>query len=146
MSSLNSLTFISATTLGRDIVWRVRREKDESNVTRYTQIGLMVTAILSIVLSLLIPSVIKLWYTIGTIIIPGLLIPLVTSYFEKWKVSARYAFATMLLGWLTSLSWLMIGWTKELGSSEFYPHGIEPMYPGLGVSVVVWGLGVREKW
>lgn len=145
MSSLNSLMFISATTLGRDIVWRVRREKDESNVTRYTQIGLVVTAILSIAFSVLIPSVIKLWYTIGTIIIPGLLIPLVTSYFEKWKVSARYAFATMLLGWLMSLSWLMIGWTKELGSSEFYPLGIEPMYSGLAVSAVVWGLGVRAR-
>lgn len=145
MSTLNSLTFISATTLGRDIVWRVRREKHESNVTRYTQVGLIVTAILSVALSLLIPSVIKLWYTIGTIVIPGLLIPLVTSYFERWKVSARYAFATMLLGWLTSLSWLLMGWTKELGSSEFYPFGIEPMYPGLVVSIVVWSLGMRAK-
>lgn len=145
MSTLNSLTFISATTLGRDIVWRVRREKHESNVTRYTQVGLMVTAILSVALSLLIPSVIKLWYTIGTIVIPGLLIPLVTSYFERWKVSARYAFATMLLGWLTSLSWLLMGWTKELGSSAFYSFGIEPMYPGLVVSIVVWSLGMRAK-
>ncbi|MEK7671273.1 MAG: hypothetical protein AAB344_03540, partial [Bacteroidota bacterium] len=124
MSTLNSLAFISATTIGRDIVWRVRREKNENNVARYTQIGLIVTALLSIALSLLIPSVIKLWYTIGTVIVPGLLIPLVTSYFERWKVSARYAFATMLFGWLVSLSWLMIGWTKEFGSSEFYPLGI----------------------
>ncbi len=144
MSTLNSLAFISATTIGRDIVWRVRREKNENNVARYTQIGLIVTALLSIALSLLIPSVIKLWYTIGTVIVPGLLIPLVTSYFERWKVSARYAFATMLFGWLVSLSWLMIGWTKEFGSSEFYPLGIEPMYPGLVVSALMWGFG-RER-
>jgi SSS family solute:Na+ symporter len=145
MSTLNSLTFISATTLGRDIVWRMRAEQDESNVRRYTQFGLLITAVLSIALSLWSPSVIKLWYTIGTIVIPGLFIPLVTSYFDQWRVSARYAFATMVLGWLTSFGWLLIGWTKELGSSELYPFGIEPMYPGLLVSFVVWGRGVLVK-
>jgi SSS family solute:Na+ symporter len=145
MSTLNSLAFISATTLGRDIVWRIQREKNESDETRFTRIGLIVTAILSITLSLLIPSVIKLWYAIGTIVIPGLFFPLVTSYFERWKVSARYAFATMLLGWLTSLSWLMIGWANELGSSEFYPLGIEPMYPGLVVSGGCWFAGLMSR-
>jgi SSS family solute:Na+ symporter len=145
MSTLNSLTFISATTLGRDIVWRMRAEQDESNVRRYTQFGLLITAVLSIALSLWIPSVIKLWYTIGTIVIPGLFIPLVTSYFDQWRVSARYAFATMVLGWLTSFGWLLIGWTKELGSSELYPFGIEPMYPGLIVSALVWALGMKKK-
>jgi SSS family solute:Na+ symporter len=145
MSTLNSLTFISATTLGRDIVWRMRAEQDESNVRLYTQFGLLITAVLSIALSLWIPSVIKLWYTIGTIVIPGLLLPLVTSYFDQWRVSARYAFATMVLGWLTSFGWLLIGWTKELGSSELYPFGIEPMYPGLIASALVWALGMKKK-
>lgn len=145
MSTLNSLAFISATSLGRDIVWRWRQEKDEANVTRYTQIGLIVTGLLSIVLSLLIPSVIKLWYTIGTIVIPGLLVPLLASYFERFRINARYAFAAMLFGWLTSTAWLFIGWTQRLGSSEFYPFGIEPMYPGLVVSVSLWRWGRRKE-
>lgn len=142
MSTLNSLIFISATTLGRDIVWRWRGMADESKVTRYTRTGMIVTAMLSIALSILIPSVIKLWYTIGTVIIPGLLIPLVTSYFERWKVSPRYAFAVMLSGWLTSLGWLIAGWRQELGATDAYPFGLEPMYPGLIVSAIVWGAGL----
>jgi len=141
MSSLNTLAFVSATTIGRDIIWRVRKEGSELNVTLYTQWGLFATAILSIVLAILIPSVIQLWYTVGTVIIPGLLIPLVSSYFDRWKVSARYAFLAMLFGWATSFAWLIIGWSKELGSSQYYPLGIEPMYPGLVVSLVVWGIG-----
>ncbi|MCZ6775764.1 MAG: hypothetical protein O7D34_04835, partial [Ignavibacteria bacterium] len=141
MSSLNTLAFVSATTIGRDIIWRVRREENELNVNLYTQWGLFATAILSIVFAILIPSVIRLWYTIGTVIIPGLLIPLVSSYFDRWKVSARYAFLAMLFGWATSFAWLIIGWTKELGSSLHYPLGIEPMYPGLVVSLLVWGIG-----
>jgi SSS family solute:Na+ symporter len=145
MSSLNTLAFISATTLGRDIVWRMRREEDESNVTRYTKAGLIVTAVLSIVLSIAIPSVIKLWYTIGTVIVPGLLVPLMASYFGRLRIDARYAFAAMLLGWLTSLLWMLSGWTHEIGHSASYPFGIEPMYPGLIISVAVWGIGKRAS-
>jgi len=142
MSTLNTLAFVSATALGRDIVWRVRREVDESKANRYTQWGLVVTAAVSIVLAWLIPSVIRLWYTIGTVIIPGLLLPLVTGYFDRWKVSPPFAFATMLCGWLTSLLWLAAGWTQEFGRSGDYPWGVEPMYPGLVVSLIVWGIGM----
>ncbi len=140
MSTLNTLTFVSATTLGRDIVLRLGAGTAE-NENRYTQWGLIATGLFSIALSMLVPSVIKLWYTIGTVIIPGLLVPLVTSYFERWKVPSRYAFAAMILGWLTSTCWLLIGWTQQLGASEYYPLGIEPMYPGLLVSVFIWGMG-----
>jgi solute:Na+ symporter, SSS family len=144
MSTLNTLSLISATTLGRDIVWRVGRWRrmDEKNSTRW---GLVITAVLSLALAILIPSVIKLWYTIGTVIIPGLLVPLVTGYFERWKAPARYAFASMLLGWLTATVWLLIGWREQLGVTEFYPFGIEPMYPGVAVSVAVWWLGWRKR-
>jgi solute:Na+ symporter, SSS family len=79
---------------------------------------------------------------IGTVVIPGLLVPLVSSYFERWKPDARTAFAAMMLGWLVSLGWLVAGWTHEMGSSDYFPFGIEPMYPGLGVSSIVWGVGL----
>jgi SSS family solute:Na+ symporter len=145
MSTLNTLAFVSATTIGRDIVWRRRGEENDSRVSRYTQGGLLITASLSILLALTIPSVIKLWYTIGTVIIPGLLLPVVASYFERWKVSARYAFAAMLMGWLTSSVWLLFGWTQELGNADLYPLGIEPMYPGLLVSIVIWAFGLTRR-
>lgn len=145
MSTLNTLAFVSATSLGRDIVWRLRPHTEEAQPIRYTQWGLIVTAALSVVIALAIPSVIKQWYTIGTVVIPGLLIPLVTSYFERWKVSARYAFWAMLLGWLTSLVWLIAGWRQHIGASDAYPLGIEPMYPGLMASIIVWSWGMRAR-
>jgi solute:Na+ symporter, SSS family len=145
MSTLNTLAFVSATTLGRDIVWRWKEEQSEERVNRYTQWGLVVSGVLSIVLALLIPSVIKLWYAIGTVVIPGLLVVLVTAYFDKYRVAAPFAFYSMLCGWLTSLSWLLVGWTQELGNSDYYPFGVEPMYPGLMVALLVWGIGMRKK-
>jgi solute:Na+ symporter, SSS family len=145
MSTLNTLAFVSATTLGRDIVWRYKEEKSDARVTRYTQWGLIISGVLSIVLALLIPSVIKLWYAIGTVVIPGLLVVLVTAYFDKYRVAPAFAFYSMLCGWLTSLFWLLTGWTRGLGNAEYYPFGIEPMYPGLMVALLVWGIGMQQK-
>jgi len=142
MSTLNTLMFVSATTLGRDIVWRWRNKRGSD--VGWTKTGLIVTGALSIVLALGIPSVIKLWYAIGTVIIPGLLVPLVTSYFPKLIVKPRFAFAAMAAGWLVSLGWLMAGWSQQLGASEYYPFGIEPMYPGLLASIGVWAMGMRR--
>jgi SSS family solute:Na+ symporter len=141
MSTLNTLAFVSATTLGRDIYSRLRPAGGPADELRRIRIGLVITGTLSIAVALAIPSVIKMWYTIGTVLVPGLLLPLVTSYFPRLRVSAEYAFWSMLLGWLTSLGWLLAGWSQRLGASELYPLGIEPMYPGLAVSIGVWAAG-----
>lgn len=145
MSTLNTLAFVSATTLGRDIVWRARRLPAGAEEMRYTRWGLVATALLSIVLASLLPSVIKLWYTIGTVIVPGLLVPLVTAYFPRLTVRPSFAFAGMLAGWATSQGWLAAGWWHGIGSTEWYPLGVEPMFAGLAVSVLFWGAGMSAK-
>ena len=142
MSTLNSQAFVSAMTLGRDIAARLRGRMGENATTGAVRWGILLTALLSILLALAIPSVIRLWYTIGTVVIPGLLIPLVTSYFDRLRSGPNTAFASMALGWLVSLLWLLAGWSREMGSSEHYPLGVEPMYAGLAASAVVWGVGM----
>jgi SSS family solute:Na+ symporter len=153
MSTLNTLAFVSATTLGRDIVLRLRWKQAQPNAERAADVidekvetawvrgGLVVTGILAVCLAAMIPSVIKLWYTIGTVIVPGLLVPLVSAYFDRLRVGAKWAFAAMLFGWLTSLGWLLAGWSGSPAGTATYPFGIEPMYPGLLISIVLWGWG-----
>jgi solute:Na+ symporter, SSS family len=141
MSTLSSLTFIGAVTIGNDIIGRllVHEEKDirSAAITLWTKFGLVISAGFAVVLALWIPSVVKLWYVIGTAIIPGLLVPLIASYFERLKIPAAFAFAAMLLGWSVSTVWLL--WGQMNGGNYFF--SIEPMYPGLCVSLAVWGVG-----
>jgi SSS family solute:Na+ symporter len=149
MSTLNTLAFVSAQTLGRDIIMRMIGNRSlvignesiehKRQIRRYVNFGLIVSFMLSVIIAVAMPSVIQMWYTIGTIVIPGLLVPLVASYFDALKISARYAFTAMLGGWLTSLGWLIAG--NINGNSLLYPIGIEPMYPGLLVSVAIWSAG-----
>ncbi|MBK7259090.1 MAG: sodium:solute symporter family protein [Ignavibacteriae bacterium] len=164
MSTLNTLMLVSGTMLGRDMVRLMRGWREQGSTVygagsteheaglqdgeeagkherRRVQWGMVVSAVLAIGLALAVPSVIKLWYVIGTTLVPGLLVPLVTSYFDDLRVDARTAFYAMLGGWLTSLIWMLAGWQLQYGSAESYPWGIEPMFPGLAVSVAVWMWG-----
>jgi len=145
MSTLNTLAFVSATTAGRDIVARLRGIVGAKETTGAVRWGLAGMGILSVALALGIPSVIRLWYTIGTVAIPGLLIPLVTSYFDRWKAGSRMALASMASGWIVSTTWLLAGWSRDMGNPAAYPLGIEPMYPGLTASFVVWGTGLAIR-
>ena len=145
MSTLNTLGLVSAQTLGRDIFLRLKNQSRISNdesVTFYTKIGLFVSFLFSVMIAVAIPSVIKIWYTLGTVVIPGLLVPLMASYFDKFKMKSDSAFLSMLLGWGTSLVWLVAGYVN--GNSGNYPLGIEPMYPGLFVSIVIWWFGRKQ--
>jgi Na+/proline symporter len=145
MSTLSSLMFISASTIGKDLAGRLVQSSGAAGhrdvVHRWTKIGLVVSAILSVILALGVPSVVRIWYSVGTAIVPGLLVPLMASYFGRLRIPGRYAFWAMLLGWLVSTVWLVQGQMNPVAGAPEYWLGMEPMYPGLIVSLVAWGMG-----
>ena len=145
MSTLSSLMFISASTIGRDIVGRSRMsrnaEKRDAMIHRWTRIGLVISALFSIILALVVPSVVRIWYAIGTAIVPGLLVPLMASYFEPLHIPRRYGFWAMLFGCGLSATWLMYGQLFPADGVPAYWFGIEPMYPGLVISLLIWFVG-----
>lgn len=138
MSTLHSYIFISATTFGRDIISRIKGLDEEKPL--YNKSGLFISAALSLLLAFLIPSVINIWYTIGTLIAPPLLIAVVTSYFHKLQIHSKYIFLAMILSFSVSLLFFVI---RELNKS--YLFGIEPMYPGLLVGLIIYFLGYSKR-
>lgn len=137
MSTVDGYTFIGGVNFGRDILWRWRRERDESRVNRNVQIGFVITAVVSVALALFFRSAVDLWHDVGSVGVSALLVPLVTSYRASWRTRPGYAVAAMACGASVSLAWLIAG--KAGGGS--YPLGLEPIYPGLVSSAVPWGLG-----
>ncbi len=98
--------------------------------------GLVATMIFSYALSRLVPSVVGLWYAVGSAAIPGLLLPMLGVYAPAIRVPGRWAVASSAAGWLLSLSWVAAARIK--GEP---PLGLEPMFPGLLLSGALWAAG-----
>jgi solute:Na+ symporter, SSS family len=133
MSTVDGYTFIGGVNFGRDLLWRWRGDPDESRVNRYVQIGFVVTAVISVLLALFVRSAVDLWHDVGSVGVPALLIPLLASYSDRWRLSSGAAVASMVSGALVSLVWLL---SRYFGWTPGYPLGVEAIYPGLFASLI----------
>ena len=139
LSTQISFLFLSGTTIGRDFVFKFSKYKDESKLKRYTITGLIISGVVAILLAYFIPSVIEIWYTIGSLFIPGIILPVVSAYYPKLKVSSNYIFAEMIIAFLSSTVWYLI--RSEFATIPFLSE-IEPMLVGLFFSLGIHMIGI----
>ena len=115
MSTIDSFSFVSAFTIGKDIF----KKKSLKNV----QIGLFITAILSIIIIYNFKKVIDMWYIFGSIAASSLLIPFLLILFAPHKKSTNPE-ACLLIPIIINITWIFLG----------YPLNLDSMYPGIVVS------------
>ena len=139
MSTIDSFTLLSAMTFGRDLVWR-NRKNNNRGVPFFTRIGLILTAVVSIVLCLLFPSVIQLWYVIGSLFIPPMLIPLLSAYFVRFKLSSNRTLIIMICSFSLSVLSFLWGQINKIEGNPDYFLGIEPFFPGFFLSIVLFAI------
>lgn len=147
MSTLDSFLFLSGQTLGRDVFKRYAhhfggRFKGLDSIT-LTRIGIGIATLLAIALIYAFPSVIELWYVLGSLVIPALLLPVLGAYLPVFRMSARSCIWSIGAAFLMSLTWLVMG---ILTSDDLYSYawlGMEPFYPGLLASLLVF---IASKW
>jgi Na+/pantothenate symporter len=140
---VNGYTFLAAITAGRDLWgrWRASRQVPspapetgpEGSPLAPIRVSLALSAIVAIAVALSSDSVVTLWHHLGSVGTPVLLVPLLLAH-GRFRVSGRLALASMLLSGALSLTWLVLG-----GATPFL--GIEAIFPGLGLSLTIMGLG-----
>ncbi|OUW78479.1 MAG: hypothetical protein CBD77_04310 [bacterium TMED217] len=131
MSTIDSMSFVNAITFGRDIIWRLRKKDAKKNPVYLIKSALIAVSILSILLSILVPSVVRLFYTLGSIIIPGLILPFVNALTAKNKnINNYFSSLWLCLPVLISFLWFFI----EKFRAGLLPP-IEPFYPGMTISI-----------
>lgn len=124
LAATASTTLLAAVSLGRDGVGRALGVPDSAQES-WTRAGLAAAALLGCAMALALPSVVALWYAVGSCIIPGLLVPLVSATSEPLRVGPRAGLACSLAGVAAaSTAW-------ALGSP--LPFGW-----GLAASLAVW--------
>jgi len=137
MSTVDSFSLLSAITFGRDIAWRWM-DSNTDRINRYTRWGLFLTAISSLILCYLFPSVIELWYVIGSLFIPPMFLPLLSIYFPKLKLPGRYILSVMLVSFTISLVSFLWGQVHQVNDLPVYIFQIQPFFPGFIVSILMF--------
>ncbi|MHB2026412.1 MAG: sodium:solute symporter family protein [Elusimicrobiota bacterium] len=136
LAGLQGKALIAAAAAGKDIWGRARSGlgagASDARDEIFSAWALAAVLAASCALSLLVPSVIGLWYDVGSAAIPGLLWPMVGIYFPAARVGARQAMTASAMGFCASLLWLL----ASVRGGVFF--GIEPMFPGLVLATAVW--------
>jgi SSS family solute:Na+ symporter len=150
MSTVDSFTFIGATTLGRDLLRSGPLTTTAER--RLIRGGLVASAMLGFLLALAVPSVVELWYLLGTMLVPGLLVPILLTFRRSRPLSDNAALSIGLAGVLVAALWQGGYQAGVLSSPDGgYPLGLPPMLPGLIVTVALGlyhlkgGLGAAMK-
>jgi len=140
ISTLNSFLFLSATTIGRDFIFRINKNSKEEKIKSYTIIGILISGVISICIAYLIPSVVEIWYTIGSLFIPGIILPVISAYYPKLRISSKLIIAEIVFAVSTSMMWF--DFRKSLSG---YLNEIEPMIIGLIVAIIIHSFGLLRK-
>jgi SSS family solute:Na+ symporter len=142
ISTQVSFLFLSGTTIGRDFIFRIRKDLDESRLKAYTIIGLLISGVIAILLAYFIPSVIEIWYAIGSLFIPGIILPVVSAYYPKLRISNKIISVEMIAAFLSSTIWYFA--RSEFENTLFF-NEIEPMLVGLVFSIGIHFTGLLSK-
>lgn len=153
LSTLNTTVFLSAQTIGRDLIMRLRRTDgpDSGGGTdpsaRWTKVGLVAALAAAFPMAAYIPSVIGLWYAVGTVTIPGLVVPVLCAWSDRWRLEGGAAFLSMAAGWGCAILWWSAGaaWSGGTMPAGGPFLGVEPIYPGLAASVLAAAPGLRRR-
>ncbi len=140
MSTVDSYSFIAASTFSNDLVRRIR-PFSEVQITRVTRIGLAVSTLLALAVGLFFKSAVDIWYVFGSVGAPALVLPVVSSFVGRRRFDGRGAMLSIVLSGSVSLIWYLSGYWNGGG----YWLGIEPILPGLALSLLLYLLLARHR-
>ena len=119
MSSIDSFTFTSAITIAKEF-------KNKKPLIHNVKIGLIITIIVSLIISVSFKQIIDIWYVFGSIGASSILIPFIRILFYPNK-KVLYPIVSIVSPIIICIIWILCD----------YPHGIDCMYPGIFTSLVL---------
>jgi SSS family solute:Na+ symporter len=98
--------------------------------------------LLSILLAYEISSVIEIWYTLGSLCIPAIILAVVSSYYPKFRIKNEIMIIEMIVAVTFSTSWYFLR-EGRLITGIFYE--IEPMIVGLFTGGLIHLFGILKE-
>lgn len=133
MSTVDSYSFLAASTFGHDIVGRMGQQSDERLIF-FTRVGLLLSAVLAVLLALFFRSVVDIWHLFGSIGTPALLWPVLLAFVSRRSLGRTYATLSIISSGLLSGTWYL---STNFTTSGEYWFSLEPIFPGLVLSSLI---------
>jgi hypothetical protein len=111
------------------------RGGDPARIPAWSRAGLWLATAFATALALARPSVVSLWHDLGSIVTPTLLLPVLLAFARRGRPGPRAVLWLMLVPCAVTL-----GWVLGKASAGRYPLDLEPIYAGLGASLLVWAV------
>ncbi len=143
LSTSNSFLFLSGTTISRDFLSRFWQGYRIGHIKKYTIAGLIFSGLVSVIIAYLIPSVITIWYTIGSFCIPGIILPVISAYYDKLKVERIFISIEMISASVVSVAWYFGRESLAAGNPLIE---VEPMVAGLASSFLIHSAGLLQRY
>lgn len=134
MSTVDSYSFLAASTFGNDIAGRFLKLK-ENEIIIYIRFGLIISAALAVIIAIFFKSVVDIWHALGSIGTPALLVPVFFSIVGRRKMASNAAFVSILLSGSLSTVWYT---SKFMTANQSYWLNTEPIVPGLIISLIIF--------
>jgi SSS family solute:Na+ symporter len=139
MSTVDSYSFLAASTYGNDVVPRLR-PGEKSRISFHTRVGLFISTILAVIMALFFGSVVDIWHALGSIGTPALLVPVFFAFVGRRRLPPRAAFLSVVSSGSISLVWYL---SQFLHADGAYWWEVEPIFPGLLWSLILFALFSR---
>ena len=138
MSTLDSYAFISAATIGNDILSHFKQLKRFS-AEKLTKAGLIITGVIGVIVAIALPSAVDIIYKTASIAVPGLIFPLTLSMNNKVFLSPVNTIVILI-----GSSTLSLIWTILKGMEYPFFKEIEPMFPGIIFAFILTLIFIRK--
>ena len=136
MSTVDSFSFISAFTIGKDLTALLNLKQDDANILQYTRWGLVITALLSLLLAMYFEYALDIWYLAGSFVVPTLLFPLIAGLY---RIKLKYVSFLMTAPLIVSICWYLYGISHPIANGyPGYILGLDPMYSGVVLSWILY--------
>ena len=143
MSTIDSFSFISAFTIGKNLIPLIIHNKEENNILYYTKCGLGITAVLSIFLAILFEHAIDIWYMVGSFTVPTLFIPLIAGLYN---IKIKNSLLFMMLPMCISITWYILGFICTIIEAPIQILvTLDPMYPGIFTSLILFLININPQ-
>lgn len=144
MSTVDSFSFVSAISLGRDTISRFRNKMSDKNNNQIVKISLLIVSGISLLIILYEQSIINIWFKIGSITIPSLLIPILAVRIMKRPFRGGLIMAGMILSALLTAAGIIFTdlYAQSIGRLTFIE---QPLYLGLLIIILFLSLSFSRK-